>query len=230
MIVRHDQHVRARGEVGERGLGHGSVAHRHGRDRIGEQAARPRNTHSIGMQHLGSRIDQVQLELLAREDAGELETHMPQTEDRDRRDDADRFEQHRDFSSAALHTVVGHGLVAQGEREQPWFVFALSEHLARQVDRGRLEVSAPHRTEQPSRRDDELRPAVARRMPSHGREGHEHSGRTRLAQPPELVDPVHCRPLYRAPVASSATPVASRAAWIAQNTASGVEGDASTTE
>ncbi len=160
---------------------------------------------------------------------------MTDSEDRDGGHARNRFEQHGDFSSAALDAVLGRGLVAEREREQP----RLDRRRPR-ASRGRRSTAVASRLPPPTvpkslpARHDELRSAVARGVTAHGDEGDDDRGKARLPQALQLVDPVHgaCRSSARRAAGSSAVADGSSplsATWIAQNTASGVAGDPSTT-
>ena len=234
------------GQVGERGLGHGQVLHVHRRHRIGEHGEPFRRR-----EHLGAGVDEVQLELLPAEHASELEADVADAEDHHRRHDPNGFQEHGDLSSAALHAVVGHGLVAERQRQQFGLGGARVEHRAGTVDRGRLEVAAADGAEERVGGDDHLRAAVARRVSAHHREGDDHERHACGAQPLHGVDPVHGEPpaqvsdatsgcdavravaasdSFVSPDARAAAVPARRASRIAMNTASGVAGDRSSTQ
>ena len=67
---------------------HGYRVDVHGGDRVGQRAQRS------GVQVLGPGVDEVQVEVVAGQDAGQLEADVADAEDRDGRDDGQRLEQH----------------------------------------------------------------------------------------------------------------------------------------
>ena len=149
MVVRHDQHVRSRRKIGHDRLRDRRVVEADRGDRVGERPGRARLTEASGSEHLRARVDEVQLHLLPREDACELEADVSEAEDRDGWHSADRFEQHGDFASAALDAVFGRDPVVEGEGEKSRLTGPFVEHLARTLDRRRLEIAAPDRAEEP---------------------------------------------------------------------------------
>ena len=68
-------------------------------------------------QLVGAGVDQVELEVVTGEDAGELETDVADPEDRDRRHHRERFEQDLHLAAAALLAVLGRRLVVEGQRD-----------------------------------------------------------------------------------------------------------------
>ena len=158
VVVGHHQHVGARRQLGEHELGqHRHRVDVHGGDGIGQRAQR------LGVQVLGAGVDQVQVEVVAGQDAGELEADVADAEDRHARHDGQRLEQHGDLAAAALHAVLDRaalserwlsndsGRVPPDREQRPRTPYGLG-----------LEVAATDRAPRTPRGDDHLGPGLAR--------------------------------------------------------------------
>ena len=155
--------------------------------RVGERGER-----LIG-ELLGSGVDQVQVELVSRQDAGQLYSDVPDAEDGYRRQDGQRVEQHCHLATAALHSVLDRRLVGEIRGEHRRFGREPGEQDAGPLHGNRLEVAAADRAPGLLRRDHHLRPGRARGMPAHARQRHQHA---RLAVGAQVLDrrkPVHAR-------------------------------------
>ena len=105
VVVRHDQHVAARGQLAEHQLRHHGVVAVHPRHGVLDHDP---------VELAGPRVDQVQLDVVASQHQRQLGADVPDPEDRDRGHRPQRLEQQRDLAAAALHAVLGRGPV--GER------------------------------------------------------------------------------------------------------------------
>ena len=95
---------------------------------------------------VGARVDQVQLQVVPGQDAGQLEADVPQPEDRDGRHHRQGFEQHRHLAAAALHAVLVRRLVRQRDgAAAPAPARATSISSRARADRDGLEVAAADR-------------------------------------------------------------------------------------
>ena len=160
VIVGHDEHMRAGGQERQTRLRHRKVVHGDRCHCVGEESAVAGHSEPLRGEHRLPRVDEMQLDLLAAQDSRELEPHVSEPEDRDRRDRQYRFKQHRDLSSAALHAIVCGCLVAQRHGEQFGPRRGLGEHRACAIDGRRLQIAAADRSEE---RVPERRPSSRRR-------------------------------------------------------------------
>ena len=71
-----------------------------------------------GFELLGAGVGEVQLDVVARENAGEFEADVADPEDRDGRNHRQRLEQEDHLASAALAPVLIAGLVVQSQGER----------------------------------------------------------------------------------------------------------------
>ena len=140
VVVGHHQHVRARRQLGEHQLGqHRHRVDVHGGDGVGQRAER------LGVQVLGAGVDQVQVEVVAGQDAGQLEADVADAEDRHARHHGQRLEQHGDLAAAALHAVLDRRLVRQVARRTTRAGAAALEQRPRTAYGLGLEVAAADR-------------------------------------------------------------------------------------
>ena len=159
-------------QPGEHDLGQRRVVHLDPRDGVVEQGEP-----LAAVELLRARVDEVQVEVVAGEDAGELEPDVADPEDGDRR--ARRrsgSEEDGHLAAAALAAVLGAGLVAEGESRLLGLDGAGGEHRPRAVDGGRLEVAAADAAPRRSAPTTILAPASRGRVPPHRDEGDEHAG------------------------------------------------------
>ena len=70
----------------------------------------------LGRQLLGPGVDQVQLQVVPGQDPGQLETDVPDPEDRDRGQHGKRLEQESHLAAAALDAVAHRRLVGEAGR------------------------------------------------------------------------------------------------------------------
>ena len=188
VVVRHHQHVGAGRELAEHQLG----KHRHmvdvdSRSRVGEWS----ECHIAELLRPG--VDQVQVELVPGQDAGQLQSDVPNAEDGYRGQDGQRVEQHSYLATAALHSVLDGRLVRQVRSEGRRFGRKLGEQSAGPVDGNRLDVSASDRAPALLRRDHHLRSCRAGRMPANGCKRHQHPRLPAGAQALDRRKPVHAR-------------------------------------
>ena len=163
---------------------------------------------------VGAGVDEVQVEVVARQHAGQLEPDVADPEHGDRRDDGQGLEQEGDLAAAALPAVLGARLVAQAHHQPLGRGGVRRQHRPRPADGGLLEVASPDAAPGARGGDHHLGAGVARGVATHVGDGDEHACFALLAQVLDRGQPVHVRP---------------RARCTAQNTASGVAGDASWT-
>ena len=110
VVVGHDEHVGARRQLGEHDLGeHRHVAvHVDPRPRVGE------HREALGGELVGPGVDQVQVEVVAGQDARQLQADVAHPEDRDGGRHGQGFEQDRHLAAAALDAVLAGRLVGEG--------------------------------------------------------------------------------------------------------------------
>ena len=90
-----------RGHLAEHQLGHRRVVDVHPGDRVVEDAE------PVVAELVGARVDEVQLDVVPGQDAGQLEADVADPEDRHRGHHGERFEQHLHLATAALLAVLG---------------------------------------------------------------------------------------------------------------------------
>ena len=100
VVVGHDQHVAAGGQLAEHQLGHHRVVEVHP-----GQGVRGGRREPLRVDLGGAGVDQVQLQVVPGQDPGQLEADVPHPEDRDGGHRAQRLEQQRHLAAAALHAV-----------------------------------------------------------------------------------------------------------------------------
>ncbi len=144
-------------------------------------------------EHLRAGVDQVQVEVLARQDACQLQADVPDAEDRHGLHHRQRFEQDGDGPAAALHAVRAGDLVVEGELHHLRLRIGRAGQLARPVDGHRLDVAAADRPPRLGASHDELGAGPAGRVAAYGRHGHEHAGFPARPQPRDRGHPAHVR-------------------------------------
>ena len=210
MIMGHDQHVSSLGQAAE----HLLPEYRHRRMDLCHAGIQ----HWQFRQELRTRIHQMQHQIMAGEDAGQFHAHMAHPEDRHRGNNRQRLQQHRDFSAAALAPERGWGLVAELHGDALRLALAHGDHLAGPFHHRHLQVAPANGPEDFLAGDHHLCARLARGMPAHRGDGCQHARPPLIAQRGDRFNP---REHGYCP---------SRTDSIAQNTASGVAGDASCTE
>ena len=154
-------------------------------------------------EHLGPRVDQVQLDIVPGEDAGELQPDVPGTEDRHRGDGPQRLEQDGHLAAAALRAVLGRGALRQLAGHQLGHRGRVRQLRARSLDRDRLDVPAADRAPRAGRAHHHLRARPARRVAANRGEGYEYGG---LAGRSEADDRVQPEPISHAPPRVASAP------------------------
>ena len=127
-------------------------------------------------QVLGPGVDQVQVEVVAGQDAGELETDVADPEDRDRRYHGQRLQQHRHLAAAALDAVLDRRLVGQVALERLGPGPAGREQRPRTAYGLGLEVAAADRPRWSPGGDDHLGAGLARGVAADVGHRDEHAG------------------------------------------------------
>ena len=110
VVVGQHEHVGARRHLAQDELGEHRVVHVHARHGVVEHGEAGRAELVL------ARVDEVQLEVVPGQDPGQLEPDVAEAEDRHRRRDRERLEQHVDLTAAALATVLGAGPVGRATR------------------------------------------------------------------------------------------------------------------
>ena len=109
VVVGHDEHVRSGRQRVEHHLGQRRMVHLDPGDGVGQ----PR--HRRGVELLLARVDEVEVEVVPAEDAGQLVTDVAHAEDGDAGRDGQGLEEDADLAAAALPPVLGARLVAEGD-------------------------------------------------------------------------------------------------------------------
>ena len=203
VVVRHHQHVGADGQFGKDQLGeHRDVVGVDPGDGVVEDGQHLRR------QLVGPGVDQVQLQVVPGEDPGQLETDVPDPEDRDGRQHGERLEQEGHLTAAALDAVGHRRPVGEVGGEHRRLGGRIDQQFAGPLDRRGLEVAATDRPPGFVGTDDHLGARLPRRVPAHRGNGHQHSRLTAGAQPLDSRQPVHRSP-YTSVSSGAARPATS---------------------
>ena len=160
----------------------------------------------------------MQVEVVTGQDARELEADVADAEDGHGGDDRQRLEQHRDLAAAALHAVLQGCLVGEVALERLRPGAAGLHQGPRAAYRLRLEVAAADRPGGRGRADDHLGAGLAGGVTAHVGQRDQDAGLAGTAEVGHRLPPGGHRR------------TADRARSSAQYTASGVAGEASSTE
>ncbi len=112
VVVGHDEHVAARRHQTQHHLWNRRMVHVDAGDGVVETDQPTR------LDRVAARVDEMQLEVVAGQDAGELEPDVADPEDRHGGHHGQRFEEQLDVAPAALAPVGGVGLVAEPYRHR----------------------------------------------------------------------------------------------------------------
>ena len=136
-----------------------------------------------------ARVDEVQVHVVARQDARQLDADVPQTEDGDGRDHGERLEEDLHLAAAALTAVLRARPVAERELEPLRGGPARGEQVAGPRGCRGLEVAAADAAPGRVRGDDHLGPGRAGRVPAHRHQGDEYPGSALTPQPVDCREP-----------------------------------------